>query len=72
MGNSGISWKTAVTRRNELWSDGGWRWRTSVLPQASGVLAVRDENGGWLRRNFDEWIELDERLPVHPCQLVRG
>ena len=25
---------------------------------------VREGNGRWLRRNFDKWVALDERLPV--------
>jgi len=50
-------------RRNELWSAEGWQWRTSRRAEHP-VYWQRDENGRWLRRNFDEWIALDERLPV--------
>jgi iron(II)-dependent oxidoreductase len=50
-------------RRNELWSAEGWQWRTAASAEHP-VYWQRDENGRWLRRNFDEWIALDERLPV--------
>jgi iron(II)-dependent oxidoreductase len=48
--------------RSELWTPAGWQWRTSV--GAAHPVYWRREGNGWLRRNFDEWIVLDERLPV--------
>jgi iron(II)-dependent oxidoreductase len=49
-------------KRSELWSAEGWRWRTSV--GAEHPVYWRREGNDWLRRNFDEWVALDERLPV--------
>jgi ergothioneine biosynthesis protein EgtB len=50
-------------RRSELWSAEGWQWRTAVMA-AHPVYWQQEENGRWLRRNFDEWVALDVRLPV--------
>jgi ergothioneine biosynthesis protein EgtB len=50
-------------RRNELWTTEGWQWRTASCAD-SPVYWRREEKGRWLRRNFDEWVVLDERLPV--------
>jgi iron(II)-dependent oxidoreductase len=50
-------------RRSELWSAEGWQWRTAVMAEHP-VYWQQEENGRWLRRNFDEWVTLDERLPV--------
>ena len=50
-------------RRSELWSAEGWQWRTAVMA-VHPVYWQQEENGRWLRRNFDEWVALDERLPV--------
>jgi iron(II)-dependent oxidoreductase len=50
-------------RRSELWSAEGWQWRTAVMAEHP-VYWQQEENGRWLRRNFDEWVALDERLPV--------
>lgn len=50
-------------RRSELWSAEGWQWRTDV--RAEYPVYWRPEgHRSWLRRNFDEWVALDERLPV--------
>jgi iron(II)-dependent oxidoreductase len=49
--------------RSELWTAEGWRWRTDVSA-GYPVYWRREGNGRWLRRNFDEWVALDERLPV--------
>jgi iron(II)-dependent oxidoreductase len=50
-------------RRSELWTTEGWRWRSGA--DAEHPVYWRGEgNGRWLRRNFDEWVALDERLPV--------
>jgi iron(II)-dependent oxidoreductase len=50
-------------RRSELWAAEGWQWRTAASTEHP-VYWQRGENGCWLRRNFDEWIALDDRLPV--------
>jgi ergothioneine biosynthesis protein EgtB len=49
--------------RSELWTAAGWQWRTTVGAEHP-VYWRRDGNSCWLRRNFDEWMVLDERLPV--------
>jgi iron(II)-dependent oxidoreductase len=50
-------------RRSEFWTAEGWQWRTSV--DAEHPVYWRGEgNGHWLRRNFGEWVALEERLPV--------
>lgn len=48
---------------SELWTAEGWEWRTSVSAEYP-VYWRREVNGRWLRRNFNEWVALDERLPV--------
>ena len=50
-------------RRGELWGAEGCQWRTAVGAEHP-VYWRREENDRWLRRNFEEWVELDERLPV--------
>ena len=49
--------------RGELWTAEGWQWRTSVGAEHP-VYWRREGNGCWLRRNFDEWVALDERMPI--------
>jgi len=49
--------------RSELWSADGWQWRTGVMAEHP-VYWQQEANGRWLRRNFDRWVALDERLPV--------
>ena len=49
--------------RSELWSAEGWRWRTAARADHP-VYWQQEENGRWLRRNFDQWVALDERLPI--------
>jgi ergothioneine biosynthesis protein EgtB len=50
-------------RRSELWTAEGWQWRTSERAECP-VYWRPEGSGQWLRRNFDEWVALDERLPV--------
>ncbi len=48
--------------RAKLWSPAGWRWR-----QAAEVLHPmhwRCEGNGWLRRDFDRWLQLEPHRPV--------
>lgn len=49
--------------RSELWTPAGWHWRTGVSAEHP-VYWLRERNGSWLRRNFDQWVTLDEGLPV--------
>ncbi len=50
-------------RRSELWAAEGWHWRMAAKAEYP-VYWCREGNGRWWRRNFDEWVVLDERLPV--------
>ena len=50
-------------RRSELWTTEGWQWRNAVNAEHP-VYWRQDGNGRWLQRNFEEWVALDERLPV--------
>jgi iron(II)-dependent oxidoreductase len=50
-------------RRREFWGAEGWQWRTAVGAEHP-VYWRREKNDRWLRRNFDEWLALDDRLPV--------
>ncbi|MFY9608532.1 MAG: SUMF1/EgtB/PvdO family nonheme iron enzyme [Blastocatellia bacterium] len=47
----------------DVWSDEGWRWRLAVGAQHP-VYWHRDSAGQWLRRNFDQLVPLEARLPV--------
>jgi ergothioneine biosynthesis protein EgtB len=49
--------------RSEFWTVEGWRWRTSVHAELP-VYWRREGNRRWMRRNFDEWLALDDNLPV--------
>jgi iron(II)-dependent oxidoreductase len=49
--------------RRELWSDAGWGWR-SRENAAHPVYWRKAAGGTWQRRRFDEWVELEEQLPV--------
>lgn len=49
--------------RSELWSADGWQWRNDVGAEHP-VYWRQEGNDRWLRRDFDEWFALDERLPV--------
>ena len=49
-------------KRRDLWTVEGWHWRTAV--GAEHPVYWHRERNYWLRRNFDKWVPLDERLPV--------
>jgi len=49
--------------RSDLWSVEGWQWRMNANAYHP-VYWQQKENGRWLRRNFDEWLTLEARLPV--------
>src|SRR6266571_1276521 len=46
-----------------LWTDEGWQWRESARAEHP-VYWKREANSRWLRRNFDQWVSLEDRLPV--------
>lgn len=49
--------------RNEMWTSDGWKWRRA--DGASHPVYWRKQNSGhWMRRNFDKWVPLEDRLPV--------
>ena len=47
-------------RRPDLWSENGWRWRESQSAEYP-VYWGREQNGTWLRRQFDQLVKLEER-----------
>ncbi len=49
--------------RAELWSEEGWRWRRSAGAEHP-VYWQRQLSGGWLRRDFDDWVEPQDRVAV--------
>jgi len=50
-------------QRSELWTPEGWQWLN--ISRANCPVYWRREGGvRWSRRNFHEWVVLDERLPV--------
>jgi gamma-glutamyl hercynylcysteine S-oxide synthase len=48
--------------QREFWSDAGWQWRQGADARQP-VYWQRDGNK-WLRRNFDQWVPLEDHLPV--------
>jgi iron(II)-dependent oxidoreductase len=48
--------------RAELWSRAGWRWRSET--DARHPVYWRREGDGWLRRQYDRWVPLEEHKPV--------
>ncbi len=49
--------------RRELWSDAGWQWRERA--EAEHPVYWQSLLGGqWMRRNFDQMVELEGRHPV--------
>lgn len=49
--------------RSKLWGETGWRWRQSAGAE-NPVYWKRESTGRWLRRHFDQWVPLEDRLPV--------
>ena len=49
-------------RRRDLWTDGGWAWRTSTNADAPAYW--RRNGSHWLRRCFDHWLPLDPHCPL--------
>lgn len=50
-------------RRSELWCETGWRWRQNADAEHP-VYWRREPTGEWLRRHFDQWLPLEDRLAV--------
>jgi iron(II)-dependent oxidoreductase len=50
-------------KRRELWSDEGWQWKQEAGAEHP-VYWQREPNGRWLRRHFDNWVPLEDRLAV--------
>ena len=48
--------------REDLWSRAGWRWRQDE--GAAQPVYWRRADGGWERRDFDGWVELEPHHPV--------
>jgi gamma-glutamyl hercynylcysteine S-oxide synthase len=48
--------------RRELWSDNGWQWREST--GAKHPVYWKSIDSKWWRRNFDQMVPLEGRLPV--------
>jgi iron(II)-dependent oxidoreductase len=49
--------------RSELWDETGWNWRKSA-DAGHPVYWRRESTGRWLRRHFDQWIPLEDRIAV--------
>jgi gamma-glutamyl hercynylcysteine S-oxide synthase len=49
--------------RREFWTEAGWRWRASADAEHPAYWR-RVGPHEWLRRNFDEWVELEAKHPV--------
>jgi iron(II)-dependent oxidoreductase len=49
--------------RPEFWSEAGWQWRQSQAAEHP-VYWRRESKAQWLRRHFDQWAALEDRLPV--------
>ena len=49
--------------RREFWSDEAWHWRRNAGAEHP-VYWQRQSSGRWLRRDFDRWLELEERVAL--------
>ena len=50
-------------RRPELWTTPGWHWRERAAAEHP-VYWQPASGGRWLGRNFDQWVQLEENLPI--------
>jgi len=48
--------------RREFWDPEGWQWRQET--RATHPVYWQRTDGGWLRRHFDQWVELEPDHPV--------
>lgn len=52
-------------RRRPWWSEAGWNWRLQAGAEQPLYWCRQAGNGNrWLRRNFNEFVPLEENLPV--------
>ena len=49
--------------REDLWSKPGWAWRNQTGAEHP-VYWQPGQGGRWRRRHFNEWVSLEEHLPV--------
>ena len=49
--------------RSSVWSEEGWRWRLNAGAEHPAYWQ-RQSNGRWLRRDFDEWVNLQDRVAM--------
>ncbi|HEU4388596.1 MAG TPA: selenoneine synthase SenA, partial [Blastocatellia bacterium] len=50
-------------RRPQLWSEAGWSWRGTENAEHP-MHWQREPDGSWLRRTFDQWLRLEDRLAM--------
>jgi iron(II)-dependent oxidoreductase len=50
-------------RIREFWSNEGWRWREET-GASHPVYWKRDSKGVWLRRRFDKWAPIQDRVAM--------
>jgi gamma-glutamyl hercynylcysteine S-oxide synthase len=49
--------------RPELWTTEGWAWRQAQNAECP-IYWKRDRDRGWIRRHFNQWLELEADHPV--------
>ncbi len=49
-------------RRRELWNADGWSWHEAV--RAEHPVYWRHAERGWMRRDFERWLELEPERPM--------
>ena len=52
-------------RRRELWSEGGWQWRTAAAAELPVYWRRSGRGRGFERRHFDRWVPLEPHVPAH-------
>lgn len=50
-------------QRSELWGEAGWLWRHTEGAEHPAYWR-RESSGQWLRRHFDQWVALEDRIAV--------
>jgi iron(II)-dependent oxidoreductase len=50
-------------QKPDFWSDAGWHWRSEADAQQP-LYWKRQTAGGWLRRHFDQWLDLEPHRPM--------
>lgn len=48
-------------QRREFWCDEGWQWKRNAAAEHP-MYWRREPNGRWLRRDFDAWVTLEDRV----------